>query len=150
MSQFENNMEQVFGLENNKPQIPSSVGDIVPVKEVIVDKEDVDKDYTTVRENLKDIVKRGAEAIDGIMLVAAETQSPRAYEVVATLIKSVADVNKDLLALHQQIKEIKKTEVDASSTTITHNSLFVGSTSDLQKLLKGKLQELDETSIADE
>jgi LPS O-antigen subunit length determinant protein (WzzB/FepE family) len=84
------------------------------------------------------------------MLVAAETQSPRAYEVVATLIKSVADVNKDLLALHQKIKEIKKTEVDASSTTITHNSLFVGSTSDLQKLLKGKLQELDETSIADE
>ena len=110
----------------------------------------MDKDYTTVRENLKDIVKRGTEAIDGIMLVASESQSPRAYEVVATLIKSVADANKDLLSLHKQIKEIKRTEVDNSSTTITNNSLFVGSTSELQKLIKGKMKEIDETKIVDE
>lgn len=149
---FENKMEDVFDLptDNPKPIIPVSVGDIITPKQVTVDKEDEDKDYTTVRENLKDIVKRGNEAIDGIMLVASETQSPRAYEVVATLIKSVADANKDLINLHKQMKDIKKTEVDASSTTITNNSLFVGSTSDLQKLLKGKLQEIDDTRIADE
>jgi len=141
-------MEKIFDLE--VPTIPTSVGDILPVKEVTVDKEDVDKDYTTVRENLKDIVKRGTEAIDGIMLVASESQSPRAYEVVATLIKSVADANKDLLSLHKQIKEIKRTEVDNSSTTITNNSLFVGSTSELQKLIKGKMKEIDETKIVDE
>lgn len=145
---FNDKMEQVFNLQT--APIPTSVGDILPVKEVTVDKEDVDKDYTTVRQNLKDIVKRGTEAIDGIMLVASESQSPRAYEVVATLIKSVADANKDLLSLHKQIKEIKKTEVDNSSTTITNNSLFVGSTSELQKLLKGKMRELDETKIVDE
>ena len=142
-------MEKIFDLEP-PVVVPTSVGDILPVKQVIVDKEDVDKDYTTVRENLKDIVKRGNEAIDGIMLVASESQSPRAYEVVATLIKSVADANKDLLSLHKQIKEIKKTEVDNSSTTITNNSLFVGSTSELQKLLKGKMKEIDETKIVDE
>lgn len=141
-------MQKIFDLES--PSIPTSVGDILPVKEVTVDKEDVDKDYTTVRENLKDIVKRGTEAIDGIMLVASESQSPRAYEVVATLIKSVADANKDLLSLHKQIKEIKRTEVDNSSTTITNNSLFVGSTSELQKLIKGKMKEIDETKIVDE
>lgn len=146
---FDDKMKEVFNLES--PSIvPNTIGDILPVKEVTVNKEDVDKDYTTVRENLKDIVKRGNEAIDGIMLVASESQSPRAYEVVATLIKSVADANKDLLSLHKQIKEIKKTEVDNSSTTITNNSLFVGSTSELQKLLKGKMREIDETKIIDE
>jgi len=149
MSNFEEKMEQVFNLEKQN-SVPSSVGDIVPVKEVSVDLEDADKDYAVVRQNLKDILKRGTEAIDGIMLVASETQSPRAYEVVATLIKSVADANKDLMGLHKQIKEIKKTEIDSSTTTITNNSLFVGSTTDLQKLLKGKLQELDDTRIIDE
>ncbi len=146
---FDNKMQQIFDL-NSSSKIPSSVGDILPAKEVQVDKEDHDKDYTTVRQNLKEIVKRGNEAIDGIMLVASETQSPRAYEVVATLIKSVADANKDLLDLHKKMKEIKKTEVDASTTNVTNNSLFVGSTSDLQKLLKGKLREIDDTRIADE
>ena len=143
-------MEQVFSLE--KKDVPSTVGDIVPsVKEVVVDKEDADKDYTTVRENLKEIVKRGTEAIDGIMMVASETQSPRAYEVVATLIKSVSDANKDLIGLHKQMKEIKKIEVQGdNNTSITNNSIFVGSTTDLQKMLKGRLKELDETKFADE
>jgi hypothetical protein len=150
MNEFENKMEQVFSLE--KKDVPSTVGDIVPsVKEVVVDKEDADKDYTTVRENLKEIVKRGTEAIDGIMMVASETQSPRAYEVVATLIKSVSDANKDLIGLHKQMKEIKKIEVQGdNNTSITNNSIFVGSTTDLQKMLKGRLKELDETKFADE
>lgn len=150
MDEFENKMEQVFSLE--KKEVPRTVGDIVPVaKEVVVDKEDADKDYTTVRENLKEIVKRGTEAIDGIMMVASETQSPRAYEVVATLIKSVSDANKDLIGLHKQMKEIKKIEVQGdNNTSITNNSIFVGSTTDLQKMLKGRLKELDETKFADE
>jgi len=152
MSQFESNMEQIFNLEKKEPEIPSTVGDIVPVvKEVVVSKDDADKDYTTVRENLKEIVRRGTEAIDGIMVVAAETQSPRAYEVVATLIKSVSDANKDLIGLHKQIKEIKKIEVQGdNNTSITNNSIFVGSTSELQKMLKGRLKEIDETKFADE
>lgn len=144
MNEFENKMTEIFDL---KQDVPSTITDILPVKEVVVDKEDLDKDYTTVRENLKDIVKRGSEAIDGIMLVASETQSPRAYEVVATLIKSVADANKELLSLHKQIKEIKKTEVNNNTTNVTNNSLFVGSTSELQKLLKGKVKEIDDTKF---
>lgn len=152
MSQFENNMEQIFDLEKKPASIvPSSIGDIVSPKQVVVNKEDPDKDYTTVRENLKEIVRRGQEAIDGIMVVAAETQSPRAYEVVATLIKSVSDANKDLIGLHKQMKELKKIEIQGdSNTSITNNSIFVGSTSDLQKMLKGRIKELDETKFADE
>jgi hypothetical protein len=143
-------MEEIFNIEKKEsPIVPSTIGDIVSPKEVVVNKEDPDKDYTTVRENLKEIVRRGQEAIDGIMVVAAETQSPRAYEVVATLIKSVSDANKDLLGLHKQMKELKKIEVQGD-TSITNNSIFVGSTSDLQKMLKGRIKELDETKFADE
>lgn len=152
MSQFESNMEEIFNIEKkDSPIVPSTIGDIVSAKEVVVNKEDPDKDYTTVRENLKEIVRRGQEAIDGIMVVAAETQSPRAYEVVATLIKSVSDANKDLIGLHKQMKELKKIEVQGdNNTSITNNSIFVGSTSELQKMLKGRIKELDETKFADE
>ena len=152
MSQFESNMEEIFNIEKKDASIvPSTIGDIVSPKEVVVNKEDPDKDYTTVRENLKEIVRRGQEAIDGIMVVAAETQSPRAYEVVATLIKSVSDANKDLLGLHKQMKELKKIDIQTdNNTNITNNSIFVGSTSELQKMLKGRMKELDETKFADE
>lgn len=152
MSQFESNMEEIFNIEKKESTIvPSTIGDIVSPKEVVINKEDPDKDYTTVRENLKEIVRRGQEAIDGIMVVATETQSPRAYEVVATLIKSVSDANKDLISLHKQMKELKKIEVQGdNNTSITNNSIFVGSTSELQKMLKGRIKELDETKFADE
>jgi len=104
----------------------------------------LDKDYEEIRTNLKDIIKRGAEAIDGILLVASETQQPRAYEVVATLIKSVADVNKDLLTMHKQIQDLKSDQPQQkqSAGQITNNSIFVGSTSDLQAIIKGRMDQL--------
>jgi hypothetical protein len=104
----------------------------------------LDKDYEEIRTNLKDIIKRGAEAIDGILLVASETQQPRAYEVVATLIKSVADVNKDLLTMHKQMQDLKNDQPQQkqSAGQITNNSIFVGSTSDLQAIIKGRMDQL--------
>lgn len=104
----------------------------------------LDKDYEEIRTNLKDIIKRGAEAIDGILLVASETQQPRAYEVVATLIKSVADVNKDLLTMHKQMQDLKvdQPQQKQSAGQITNNSIFVGSTSDLQAIIKGRMDQL--------
>jgi len=104
----------------------------------------LDKDYEEIRTNLKDIIKRGAEAIDGILLVASETQQPRAYEVVATLIKSVADVNKDLLTMHKQMQDLKSDQPQQkqSAGQITNNSIFVGSTSDLQAIIKGRMDQL--------
>lgn len=101
-------------------------------------------DYEEIRSNLKDIIKRGSEAIDGILLVASETQQPRAYEVVASLIKSVSDVNKDLLMMHKQMQDIKTQNPQTKQTIgqVTNNSIFVGSTSDLQALIKGKLEQI--------
>jgi len=133
------NLEDEFNIQKVEVIEPKSI------QKIDVDPDQhLNKDYEEIRTNLKDIIKRGAEAIDGILLVASETQQPRAYEVVATLIKSVADVNKDLLTMHKQMQDIRKdTPVSKQSANqITNNSIFVGSTTDLQAILKGKMEQL--------
>jgi hypothetical protein len=140
------NLEDEFELA----KIDSSGGVIVPTENQEPPKNlDLDKDYKEVRDNLKDIVKKGAEAIDGISLVASETQHPRAYEVLATLIKSVADVNKDIMSIHKQMKDIKgEKEQPKVAPTVTNNSIhFVGSTKELQDLVKKKLNIIEGEKI---
>lgn len=128
--------------------LPKSVGEIVDIQPVPVivptGRDHLTNDYETVRANLYDIIDKGSKAIDGILHVASEGDSPRAYEVVSQLIKSVADANKDLLQLHKQLKEIKNESPAStqSAQNITNQSIFVGSTNELQKLLRGKMQEI--------
>ena len=100
--------------------------------------DDVSKDYDYTRGNLYSLIEKGQEAINGIMEVAGETASPRAYEVAGQLIKSVADTTDKLADLHKKVKEI---EADNPKTqnTVTNNALFVGSTSELSKMLKDGL-----------
>ena len=97
--------------------------------------ENVEKDYDYTRGNLYSLIEKGQEAINGIMEVAGETASPRAYEVAGQLIKSVADTTDKLADLHKKVKDI---EADNPKTqnTVTNNALFVGSTSELSKMLK--------------
>lgn len=100
------------------------------------------EDYNLVRNNLKDIIKTGQGAIDGILNVASEGESPRAYEVVSQLIKTVADANKDLVDLHKKMKDIEDVPKQ-SAGKITNNSIYVGSTKDLQKLIKDSRHQKD-------
>ena len=113
---------------------------IVKAEETNIQKEqtrenDVNKDYDYTRGNLYSLIEKGQEAINGIMEVAGETASPRAYEVAGQLIKSVADTTDKLADLHKKVKDI---EADNPKTqnTVTNNALFVGSTSELSKMLK--------------
>ena len=95
----------------------------------------IDKDYEYSRANLYSLIEKGQEAINGIMEVAGEGGSPRAYEVAGQLIKSVADTTDKLIDLQKKLKEV---EEDSKKTTnnVTNNAVFVGSTSELQKMLK--------------
>ena len=107
-----------------------------PKPEVVKSKDvDIEKDYEYSRANLYSLIEKGQEAINGIMEVAGEGGSPRAYEVAGQLIKSVADTT-DKLIDHQ--KKLKDVEDDSKKTTnnVTNNAVFVGSTSELQKMLK--------------
>jgi hypothetical protein len=107
----------------------------LPASEIEIAK-DLDTDYEYTRDNLKAIIEKGSEALDGILELAKESEHPRAYEVVGQIIKNVADVNRQLIDLQKDIKGLKKAESGPKNVT---NALFVGSTHDLQKLLKGKL-----------
>ena len=93
----------------------------------------LDSDFEYARGNIINILEKGNEALDGILDVAGMSQHPRSYEVVATLIKTMADVNKDLLELTKKRKEISG---EANNPSTINNNLFVGSTAELQKLLK--------------
>jgi hypothetical protein len=97
--------------------------------------DDIKKDYEYTRANLYSLIEKGQEAINGIMEIAGEGGSARAYEVAGQLIKSVADTTDKLIDLQKKLKDV---EEDTTKTTnnVTNNALFVGSTTELSKLLK--------------
>ena len=98
--------------------------------------EETDNDYKYQRENFYRLVERGQDAIDGILELAKETEHPRSYEVAGQLIKNVADVTEKLGELQLKMQKLK--EVPSNAPRNVTNALFVGSTSELQKMLKGK------------
>ena len=107
----------------------------VTLPEVKVPKE-VDNDYEYQRRNFYQLVERGQDAIDGILELAKESEHPRSYEVAGQLIKNVADVTEKLGELQLKMQKLK--EVPNNAPKNVTNALFVGSTSELQKMLKGK------------
>jgi hypothetical protein len=107
-----------------------------PVKKVKSDKEDLTKDYEYSRAQLYSLVEKGQEAVDGALDVAQQSDSARAYEVAGQLIKHVADTADKLVDLQKKMKEIDEVNTKQNTTNVTNNSLFVGSTADLQKMLK--------------
>ena len=114
----------------------NDMNDIIPVSgEIVPENKDIQKDYEYTRANLYSLIEKGQEAINGIMELAGEGGSPRAYEVAGQLIKSVADTTDKLADLQKKIKDL---EEDGKKTTnnVTNNAVFVGSTSELQKMLK--------------
>ena len=102
---------------------------------VVLKKNDIEKDYKYTRGQLYSLIEKGQEAINGIMEVAGESASPRAYEVAGQLIKSVADSTDKLMDLQKKMKDMDE-ETTKTQNNVTNNALFVGSTSELSKLLK--------------
>ena len=98
--------------------------------------EDIDNDYKYQRENFYNLVERGQDAIEGILELAKESEHPRTYEVAGNLIKQVAEVTEKLGDLQEKMRKLK--EVPNSAPKNVTNALFVGSTAELQKMLKGK------------
>jgi hypothetical protein len=98
--------------------------------------EDMDSDYKYSRENFYNLIERGQDAIDGILEIAKEGEHPRAYEVVGQLIKNVSEVTEKLADLQDKMKKLK--EVPETGPKHVTNALYVGSTAELQKLLKDK------------
>ena len=94
------------------------------------------QDYSEVRENLKELIDGGKVALDGILKVASESDSPRAFEVVSQLLKTSVEANKELLDVHKQMKEL---EAEDKAKNVTNKAFFVGSTKELQELVNKQL-----------
>ena len=128
MSTFDG-LNKVFGEEPTELE-----QHVEKTKSLRTDTPDVQQDYETSRAQLHSLVMKGQEAVDGILDVARASDHPRAYEVAGQLIKHVADTTDKLIDLQTKMKELDKEE-KRGPTSVT-NAMFVGSTSDLQKMLK--------------
>jgi hypothetical protein len=106
-----------------------------PVSTGAPNDDSIDADYEYARENLKSFIEQGKIAMENIIFLAKEGESPRAYEVVGQLIKTLSDTNKDLLDLGKKVKELKSKKDDTQQPQHVTNALFVGSTAELQKLI---------------
>jgi len=103
---------------------------------IVAENTTVDDDYEYARKNLRSLIDNGKDVMDNLAYLAKEGESPRTYEVLGQLIKTLAETNKDLLDLAKKKKDIQH-EKGAEQPTHVTNALFVGSTADLQKLIKG-------------
>lgn len=140
MNTFEKNMEQIFDVAP-KPETPVVVKKETPISPIsTIDsnlEEDLTDAYEQTKTNLQDLIDQGKDAMEEILQIAKAGQHPRAFEVYGTLLKNVVDANKELLAVQKQMREMNK-QSQASGSTHIDNAIFVGSTSELNKLIKGK------------
>ena len=125
-------LDKALNIESNIVEVKPSTAhiDIIP-KQI----NDIQKDYEYTRVNLYSLIEKGQEAINGIMELAGEGGSPRAYEVAGQLIKSVADTTDKLIDLQKKLKDVQEDNTKIANN-VTNNAVFVGSTSELSKLLK--------------
>jgi hypothetical protein len=131
-------LDNVLGITD---VVETTTREVTPSKPVLVPtttgtEADIDNDYKYQRENFYNLIERGQDAIDGILDLARESEHPRSYEVAGNLIKQVAEVTEKLGDLQTKMKKLK--EVPNSAPQNVTNALFVGSTAELQKMLKGK------------
>ena len=123
-------INKVLGTETDLVEVDDSPKPIDKITD------DLQKDYEYTRANLYSLVEKGQEALNGILEVAGEGGSARAYEVAGQIIKSVADTTDKLLDLQKKVKDIEVDTDKSKTNNVTNNALFVGSTTELSKMLK--------------
>jgi hypothetical protein len=128
-------LEETIDIETKIVSVEKNSVEIVEEIKGIRKVDDIKKDYEYTRANLYSLIEKGQEAINGIMELAGESDSPRAYEVAGQLIKSVGDVADKLIDLQKKVKDVEE-ESTKSASNVTNNAVFIGSTSELSKILK--------------
>jgi hypothetical protein len=138
MTSTDNIINEALGIINPVEKAFAETAVTIPrkISQPSITEDDIDNDYKYQRENLYNLIERGQDAIDGILELAKEGEHPRAYEVALNGIKQVADVTDKLVELQEKMKRLK--EVPSNAPKSVTNALFVGSTAELQKMLKGK------------
>ena len=137
MSKIDDKLNEVLGIaEVDKTYENEVLPKKINTELMVPEDKDPEIDFETGRKNLYNLIDKGNEAIDGILNLAKEGEHPRAYEVAGQLIKTVSEVSQNLLDLQDKLKKVKEVP-DKGPKNVT-NALFVGSTTELQKMLKEK------------
>ena len=132
---MEKNMEDIFNLPaDTKPMVEVLNDSRQIIEKLDAQNDEIDADYQYARDNLRSIINAAQASIEDLSSIASTSESPRAYEVLSSLIKTIVDANKDLLELQRKVKLLKQEE-ESKPQNVT-NALFVGSTTELQKLIK--------------
>ena len=136
MSNKFDKLNETFDIQPTEVEVEVQKDDLnAKIEKTSSASEDIRKDYEYTRGNLYSIIEKGQEAINGILELAQESEMPRAYEVAGQLIKNVSDATDKLMDLQKKLKDVNE-EKEAKGPTTVNNALFVGSTAELQKLLK--------------
>ena len=134
INDIDKNLDNILEIAENLPKVVRGAPPKV-MPEINGMEEDTDFRYT--RENLYNLLERGQDAVEELLEIAKQSEHPRAFEVVGQLIGKLTETNKELMGLHKTKKDLS---TERGPTNVT-NALFVGSTSDLQKMLKEKIAE---------
>ena len=132
---IDDNLSDVFDMEPMEKKtdiIPAAEQQLAIAQEF---REKIDNDYDVSRGNLKELLMKGQEALNHALEVAKQSEHPRAFEVVGNLVKQLADVNQQLMDLHQQRKKLDEPNKGEQAKVTNNNAIFVGSTAELNKLI---------------
>lgn len=144
MNTFDKNMEKIFDVtpveEKAKPLVPVTDAETRPAVSDNDLKQDLKDAYGQTKDNLQELLDHGKEAMEEIYQIAKAGQHPRAFEVYGTLLKNLVDANKELLNVQKQMREMDGKKKDGVGDTKINNAVFVGSTDELNKLIKGNKQ----------
>ena len=133
MKKLNENLSDLFDVE------PIQIVEQKSTVPVIIDHDDpIVSDAQFARENIRELISKGNSAIDQLLLVARDTEHPRAYEVAAGLIKNLGDLNKDLLEIQKRKRDLAPKETAQSNGLSIDKAVFVGSTAELIKLVRNK------------
>ena len=136
-TKMEESFEEIFDLPSDNNDVEGELVNDTPRKPLSPEgSDDVDADYQYARENLYNVIERGSDALNTLVEIANQSESPREFEIVSTLIKTLSDANKDLLEVQTKVKKLK--EETATGPKNVTNALFIGNTSELQKLIRDR------------
>jgi len=135
MSKNFDSIDKALNIESSIVEVESSPTQIEKVEPSQIEI-DIKKDYEYTRANLYSLIEKGQEAVNGILELAGEGDSPRAYEVAGQLIKNIGDVTDKLVDLQKKMKDLDEDRAPKGPNSVTNNAVFIGSTSELLKTIK--------------
>ena len=140
MSKFDKSMEDIFDIE------PTKITSLIVQRETLSETlssntsldltKDLSDAYEQTKDNLQELIDNGKEALEDVLRIAKESENPKAFEVYSAMLKNIVGANKELLAVQKQMRDMDKNAKNSGGTTID-KAIFVGSTSELAKLIKG-------------